>query len=103
MSGNDRPTGLVAASDHIAVGVYRALRERGLEPGRDVGVVCVGDGSFASYMHPSLTMAMIPVHELGRIAAELLIDLIVGTETRPKTIVVPWRLEVRDSTLAFRP
>jgi DNA-binding LacI/PurR family transcriptional regulator len=63
----------------------------------------VGDGSFAEYMHPSLTTAMAPIHELGKRAAELLIQQITGVVKEPRTVAAPWELRVRESTLARKP
>ena len=97
------PTAIVAASDHIALGVYQAIRDEGMEPGRDIAVTAVGDGSFGAYMHPSLTMVVVPIREMGRQAADLLIQQIRGTVTESKTIVVPWELRVRESRRPGRP
>ena len=95
------PTALFAASDHIAAGAYRAIRELGLEPGADVAVLGYGGASFAGSMQPPLTTVTVPICELGRQATSLLFDLITGAVNEPQTVVVPWRLDLRDSTPAL--
>ena len=51
----DPPTAIFAASDMIALGVYDALKERGLRIPEDVSVVGYDDREVARFMRPALT------------------------------------------------
>ncbi|HEX5417088.1 MAG TPA: GntR family transcriptional regulator [Chloroflexota bacterium] len=93
------PTAIFAGNDYIAVGVYRALREMGLLPGRDVAVGGFGGTSFSTTMFPALSTVTIGGDALGRAAAELVLDIITGAVLPPARVDVPWKLEIRPSTV----
>lgn len=93
------PTAIFAGNDYMAVGVYRALREVGLVPGRDVAVAGFGGTSFTTTMYPALTTVSVGGDALGRAAANLLFDIITGAAQPVSRAEVPWKLEVRQSTV----
>lgn len=95
----DPPTAIFAGNDYIALGVYRAIRERGMEPGRDVAVAGYGTNPFSLTMYPALTTLGTPAWNFGNAAAELLLDLIAGRVQAPAHRVLPWQFEVRQSTV----
>ncbi|GAB3992257.1 LacI family DNA-binding transcriptional regulator [Nocardioides marmoraquaticus] len=66
--GGPTPTALVCASDTLALGVLRALAERGLRPGADVGVTGFDNSPTAALTTPGLTSLEQP---LADVAAEL--------------------------------
>ncbi len=68
------PTAIFAASDMMALGVYDALRERGLRIPSDVSVVGYDDREIARFMRPALTTVVLPHTAMGRQAAEALLD-----------------------------
>ena len=80
------PTALVCASDEIAIGAYGALRERGLRPGIDVAVTGWDDIQLAHFVSPALTTVRQPMDRLGRIAAELLAQRVVGAPVESRTL-----------------
>jgi DNA-binding LacI/PurR family transcriptional regulator len=65
-----------AASDLMAAGALRALREAGLRVPQDVALVGFEDAPVARQTEPQLTTVHRPVEEMGRRMAELLIALI---------------------------
>jgi len=65
-----------AASDLMASGALRALREAGRRVPRDVAVVGFENAPVATQTEPALTTVHQPVEEMGRRMAELLIALI---------------------------
>jgi LacI family transcriptional regulator len=67
-----RPTAIFAGNDEMALGVYQAARERGLEIPRDLSVVGFDDSPIASRVWPLLTSVALPIVEMGRIAASRL-------------------------------
>ena len=68
------PTAIFAASDMIALGVYDALKERGLRIPGDVSVVGYDDREIARFMRPALTTVVLPHTAMGHQAAEALVD-----------------------------
>lgn len=85
------------ASDLMASGALRILRESGRQVPGDVAVVGFDDSIFAAATTPPLTTVRQDVEALGRRAAELLINLLRGEPIRAGGEILPTRLIVRDS------
>jgi LacI family transcriptional regulator len=101
LSDELRPTAVFAASDHEAAFVYEAAAEMGKKIPRDLSVVGFADLDFAAAMDPPLTTMRQKPHEIGRLAAKLIMDRIDGIvpdDNEPTTIKVAAELIVRDST-----
>jgi DNA-binding LacI/PurR family transcriptional regulator len=60
-----RPSAFVCASDTLAVGVLHTLAERGLQPGRDIGVVGFDDSQVAQVVPPGLTSVRQPLEQVA--------------------------------------
>jgi LacI family transcriptional regulator len=98
-----RPTAVFAVSDHEAAFVHDAAIEMGLEIPRDLSIVGFADLDFAATMDPPLTTMRQQPHEIGRLAAKLIMDRIDGIVAdggEPTTIKVAAELIVRESTAA---
>jgi len=61
----ERPTAFVCASDTVAMGVLRALHERGLRAGDDVAVVGFDDSIAAQVTTPALTSVRQPLEQVA--------------------------------------
>jgi DNA-binding LacI/PurR family transcriptional regulator len=77
---------IVAASDLMAVGAVRALRDAGRRVPVDVAVVGFEDAPFAHQTDPPLTTVRQPVEAMGREMARLLVALLAGGECRQVTL-----------------
>jgi LacI family transcriptional regulator len=95
---DEPPTAIVVASDLMALAALQAIRDFGLEPGRDVAVVGFDDLEAASLAHPPLTTIRQDRHELGMLAAERAIELIERPDAPPRSTVLPVELVVRASS-----
>ena len=94
----DRPTALFCANDLMALGALEAASELGLRVPVDVSIMGYDDQELSRYTHPPLTTLVLPNYEMGRRAAELLIDLAVHSKTiRPMTIKIDGPLVERQS------
>ncbi|HEY6401229.1 MAG TPA: substrate-binding domain-containing protein, partial [Blastocatellia bacterium] len=93
-------TALFAFNDISAIGAIRALREAGLIVPDDVSVIGFDDIPAAAYNYPALTTIKQPLREMGRLAAEHLLNHISnGAESEfPEEIMVEPELIVRQST-----
>jgi len=69
-----QPTAVFCANDLLALGVMRGLMKRGMSIPKDMALVGYDDVEFASVLSTPLTSIRQPKYELGRVAAELLID-----------------------------
>ncbi|HEX7949972.1 MAG TPA: LacI family DNA-binding transcriptional regulator [Candidatus Limnocylindrales bacterium] len=100
---DDPPTALFAANNFIAFGTFRALREMGLRVPDDISVVAFDDLPTEWVSDPFLTVAAQPAYEIGRRAAEIMIDSLVGEGAKTgQSVVLPFELIIRRSTGAPR-
>ncbi|HWB90596.1 MAG TPA: LacI family DNA-binding transcriptional regulator [Puia sp.] len=100
LSAEDRPDGVFASVEKLAVQVYHVCRELGLRIPEDVKVISFSNLVTASLLNPSLTTIAQPAYDMGKEAATLLFrrlekKYIVVPDDR---VMLPARLEVRDST-----
>jgi LacI family transcriptional regulator len=94
-----QPDAVFCANDLMAIGAMDVLREAGLTIPGDVALVGFDDIEAASLVTPTLTTITNPSYDAGRAAGELLLSRIQGLDTRPRrTVLLPCRLMVRDST-----
>jgi DNA-binding LacI/PurR family transcriptional regulator len=99
LAANPEITALFVANDATALGVLRALRERGRRVPEDVSVVGFDDVPEAPFFSPPLTTVRQNFGEVGRHAFQLLLDQIDGLTPERRRIVEP-ELVVRESTSA---
>ena len=94
----DPPTAVFAASDQMALGVYEAVRRRGLRVPEDLSVVGFDDLELATWASPPLTTVRQPLAEMGGTAARTLLELADGREVPHPRVELATTLVVRDST-----
>jgi len=95
LSGELKPTAILCANDHMAVGVLRELRDRGLSAPEDVSVAGFDNIALAEYLCPSLTTVRIPQGEIGQLTFEA---LVFGNGDKARDIVIEPELIVRESS-----
>ena len=99
LSQRERPTAVIAGGIDMLDGVLRAIRAKGLAIPRDISVVATGDSSLAELYTPAISVAQWDHAEIGRIAAELLLDRIAGRSIgEPRHVVLPTEFVLREST-----
>jgi LacI family transcriptional regulator len=95
-------TAIVASNDLLALGCYDALVAAGLQCPRDISVVGHNDIPLVDMVHPPLTTLRIQHREMGRQAAQLLMDRIAAPDAKPVRVTLSPELIVRGSTAAPR-
>ncbi|MFJ1588122.1 LacI family DNA-binding transcriptional regulator [Streptomyces sp. NPDC088197] len=95
-----RVTAVVTASDTLALGCYRALRDSGRTPGRDVAVVGFDDSPAAGLLSPGLSSVRQPLEEVGRVCTRLLMARIGDPQADPEHVLLTPELIVRESSAA---
>jgi DNA-binding LacI/PurR family transcriptional regulator len=85
-----------AASDLMAQGALKALREAGRRVPDDVAVVGFDDIALAAHTDPPLTTVRQPILEIGRRMATQLLRLVAGEDIEP-TMTLPTELVLRQS------
>jgi LacI family transcriptional regulator len=69
------PTALFCANDLMAVGAMEALAELGIDVPGEISVIGYDDQEIARYTRPALSTCILPSYDMGRWAAETLIDM----------------------------
>lgn len=93
-----RPTGVVAASDEMAIGFMRTVRRHGVHVPEDVSVVGFDGIEFASYCEPTLTTIRQPRRGIGAMAARLLLARIAEPQGKAEHHVLATELMIGAST-----
>ena len=81
-------TAVIATTDMIAMGVYRALQDRGTRIPEDVSVVGFDNTYFSRFLTPPLTTVDIPRLELARLVVQGLVGQESGRSLRLGTQLV---------------
>lgn len=92
------PTAIVAGNDFNAVGAISALEDAGFRVPQDISVVGYDNTSLAALRHVSLTTVDQPRVELGRLAAEALVQRVRGERGAPVRHLLHPTLVVRSTT-----
>ncbi|MEU4622784.1 LacI family DNA-binding transcriptional regulator [Actinoplanes sp. NPDC023801] len=90
-------TAIFTANDHLALGILRALHERGRRVPHDVSVVGFDDVPEAAYFIPPLTTVRQAFGDVARAALSLLLGQMRDENGTANQIVVPPQLIVRES------
>jgi ABC-type polar amino acid transport system ATPase subunit len=92
-----RPTAVFAGNDEMATGAYVAVRKAGLRIPEDISIVGFDDTPIAGRLWPAMTTVRLPIREMGRAAARLLLDQAAGNAPSEMISFSP-EIVVREST-----
>lgn len=98
LSGNDRPTAVVAGGYHLALGVYRIAATLSLDIPDDLTVIGVDDPPSAVHLDPPMTTLQQPLIELGHNAVHHLVEAIRHRESLPSQQTLRAKLAIRGSS-----
>lgn len=79
----DPPTAIFAMNDIMASGVVDAALEMKMAIPRELSLVGFDNRECSSFLTPPLTTMALPLNEMGKNAAEILIGLIAGDAMKP--------------------
>lgn len=99
------PTAVFVASDSMAVGALKWLRQAGRRVPEDIALVGFDDIPVASVVEPRLTTVRQPIARLGAMSVDLLVGLLgepPAADSLPQRIILPTELVVRESCGALR-
>jgi LacI family transcriptional regulator len=99
LDADPSPDAFFVANTQMALGAIAELKRRGLRVSHDVGIITFDDAPWAPFLDPPVSVVAQPAYEIGRAAAELLMDRISGEETGgARSIVLATTLIVRESS-----
>jgi DNA-binding LacI/PurR family transcriptional regulator len=96
LSSTAPPRVIATASDELALGVLSAARQLGVRIPDDLALVSYGAIDATAFVDPPITTVVLPVHEMGLLAARRLAARIRGEPAQGPT-VLPGKLVVRAS------
>jgi DNA-binding LacI/PurR family transcriptional regulator len=91
-------TGIICASDVLALGAIRAVRRAGLSVPADVSVVGFDDSAWLNSTDPPLTTLRQPIEAMGKAAVALLVSQMESASAYPEELLFAPELVVRGST-----
>jgi LacI family transcriptional regulator len=96
LTSGEKFSAIFAANDQMAVGASLGLYRRSMKVPHDISVIGFDDAQFSAYTHPPLSTIHQPMLELGRLAAQALLQMLQGQ--KPTAKVPAPRLVEREST-----
>jgi len=101
-TSKDPPSAIFCINDYTAYGVIDYCFKNNINLPEDVSVAGFDDASFSSLDFVSLTTVKQPIKEIGRTAAEILLDKIKNGEKDKVHKIIEPELVVRKSTGPFK-
>ena len=96
----DLPDAFFCVSNPVAMGVIKTLKDNGYNVPRDIAVMGFTDTQMAELISPQLCSVKQPTFEMGKIAANLLLDQINNDKTNePITKLLNGKLIIRESSI----
>jgi len=93
LNGAERPTAIIAAGNRILVGVLRAIQQQNVSIPGDISLIACDQTDLARLYPGPLTLIDRDINEIGRTAAQLLLErLAEGSERPAQRIIFPTRL-----------
>jgi len=96
MASAPETTAVMCVNDVLAIGALRAARDMGLDVPGDVSITGFDDIEIAMLAEPALTTVHVPHREMGRRAAEMLIEML-RERTSPASVKLPTDIRLRRS------
>ncbi|GGN48643.1 catabolite control protein A [Oceanobacillus indicireducens] len=97
---DSKPSSVFVTSDEVAIGVIHGFQDRGHNVPEDIQVFGFDNTKLAKMVRPTLSTVVQPMYDIGAVAMRLLTKYMNKEEVTDKNVVLPHRLEKRDSTLS---
>jgi LacI family transcriptional regulator len=99
--GKNRPDGLLASVEKLAIASYHAIQKAGLLMPEDLKLISFSNMKIAGLLNPPLTTVSQPAFEIGSACAQLLMKKLTKKnqpDLDDRVIVLPSKIIVRKST-----
>ncbi len=95
----DKPEAVFVASDEMALGVIHGVQDMGYNVPNDVEIFGFDNTRLATMVRPTLSTVVQPMYDIGAVAMRLLTKFMNKEEVTEKNVILPHRIEIRNSTL----
>lgn len=94
----NKPTAVFVGSDEMALGVIHGAEDKGYNIPEDFEVISSDNTRLALMVRPQLTSVVQPLYDIGAVAMRLLTKLMNKEKVSEQTVILPHRIEKRNST-----
>lgn len=95
---SERPTAILVGADEMAVGVVHAIQDKDFNVPNDIEVISFDNTKLTLMVRPQISTVVQPLYDIGAVAMRLLTKLMNKEEVSERMVVLPHRIEERDST-----
>jgi LacI family transcriptional regulator len=99
LSKKGRPDAIFTISDRMAIGAMLAIKEKGLNMPKDIGLVGFNNEPVTTLVTPCISSVDQPAFELGKTAAKLFIERVHNENMDDVEVILKPRLVIRESSL----
>ncbi|WP_332633838.1 catabolite control protein A [Halalkalibacter flavus] len=94
----NKPSVIFASTDEMALGVIHGAQDQGLTIPDDIEVLGFDNTRLATMVRPTLSTVVQPMYDIGAVSMRLLTKLMNKEEVTDHVVVLPHRIEIRQST-----
>ncbi len=100
LSMKNRPDAIFAINDPVAIGTFTKIKEMKISIPDEIALVGFSNNPVSSLIDPALTTVEQPSHEIGKVAAELLLEKINHDSKKDVVVekVLKTKLIIRQSS-----
>ena len=98
MEADTKPTAIFVGQDEMALGVVHGAEDKGYSIPEDFEIISSDNTRLTLMVRPQLTTVVQPLYDIGAVAMRLLTKLMNQEKMNETIIVLPHRIEERDST-----
>jgi len=99
LNADPAPSALIVGGNQLLTGALDELASRGLQIGRDIALVSFDDIALTRFIPPGISVVQRDNRELGRRAAQMLLETISGElDDEQADVTLPTELVVRGSS-----
>lgn len=94
----EKPTAIFVGTDEMALGVIHGIQDAKLSVPDDIEIVGFDNTRLATMVRPTLTTVVLPMYDIGAVAMRLLTKFMNKEEVEERNVILPHRIEYREST-----
>ncbi len=94
----ERPTAIFVGTDEMALGVIHGIQDAKLSVPNDIEIIGFDNTRLATMVRPTLSTVVLPMYDIGAVSMRLLTKLMNKEEVDEKNVILPHRIEYREST-----
>ncbi|MDV2684736.1 catabolite control protein A [Alkalihalophilus lindianensis] len=95
---DQKPTAIFASTDEMALGVIHGAQDQGYNIPNDFEILGFDNTRLATMVRPTLSTVVQPMYDIGAVSMRLLTKYMNKEEVDNHIVVLPHRIEFRDST-----